>query len=363
MQKLKDVCTLRQIKRLYSKDVKIKKQSSGNVKIFTAGLFEGYTTKEQAGDIIHSGEVIVISNGGNCNIRYYNGDFITAKNYIVDVEEGLLAKYLFYYLQNNRDTVQALYKGWGVKLLKAKDFLNLDIFVPSIEKQKQIVCILDMLTHYTNNYNTNLNDKTSQFEAIREQLFDFESGIGKKLLNGQKVEWKKLGNSEFFEIANSGRKPVKSDLRISGNIPYYGANNIQDYVEDYTHDGEYVLIAEDGSASLENYSIQYANGKFWANNHVHVIRGTSEVNTRYLYHYLRIVNFIPFLSGGGRAKLTKGKMVDVAIPIPPISVQREIVEILDKFDSLTQSLTEGLPREIELRQKQYEYYRNELLNL
>lgn len=109
---------------------------------------------------------------------------------------------------------------------------------------------------------------------------------------------------------------MKASLRVVGKTPYYGANNIQDYIEGHTHEGVYVLIAEDGSASLENYSIQYASEKFWANNHVHVARGTSVLNSRYLYHYLCIVNFVPFLSGGGRTKLTKGKLVEIPIPIP-----------------------------------------------
>ena len=137
-----------------------------------------------------------------------------------------------------------------------------------------------------------------------------------QLLDGVEVEWKALGDDQFFEIANSGRKPVKASLRIAGERPYYGANNIQDYVGGYTHDGKYALIAEDGSASLESYSIQYASGKFWANNHVHVVRGVSEVDTRYLYHFLTTVNFIPFLTGGARAKLTRGNLVAIQIPIP-----------------------------------------------
>ncbi len=64
-----------------------------------------------------------------------------------------------------------------------------------------------------------------------------------KLLDGVEVEWKPLGDESFFEIANSGREPVKASLRVSGEIPYYGANNIQDYVEGHTHDGEFLLIA------------------------------------------------------------------------------------------------------------------------
>ncbi|MDE5307005.1 restriction endonuclease subunit S [Providencia stuartii] len=186
-----------------------------------------------------------------------------------------------------------------------------------------------------------------------------------KLLDGVDVEWTTLGNEHAVEIANSGRKPVKAALRVAGETPYYGANNIQDYVDGYTHAGEFVLIAEDGSASLENYSIQYATGRFWANNHVHVVRGKEGLNTRYLYHYLCIVNFVPFLSGGGRAKLTKGKLVDIPLPIPcpdnpekSLAIQSEIVRILDKFTALTAELT----AELNMRKKQYNYYRDQLLS-
>ena len=186
-----------------------------------------------------------------------------------------------------------------------------------------------------------------------------------KLLDGVEVEWRNLGDTSLFEIANNGRKPVKASLRIAGETPYYGANNIQDYVDGYTHDGEYVLIAEDGSASLENYSIQYATGKFWANNHVHVVRGKERIHSRFLYHYLCIVNFLPFLTGGGRAKLTKGQLIEIPVPIPcpdnpekSLAIQSEIVRILDKFTALTAELT----AELTMRKKQYNYYRDKLLS-
>jgi type I restriction enzyme S subunit len=180
----------------------------------------------------------------------------------------------------------------------------------------------------------------------------------KKLLKDVELDYTILGNENFVEIANSGRKPVKASLRVAGEIPYYGANNIQDYVEGFTHEGEYILIAEDGSNNLENYSIQYAAGKFWANNHVHVIRGVKNLTTKYLYHYLKTVKFIPFLSGGDRAKLTKGKLVEIPIVIPPLSVQKEIVRILDTFTKLIAELI----AELTTRKKQYNYYREKLLS-
>ena len=232
----------------------------------------------------------------------------------------------------------------------------------SLRIQGEIVRILDKFTglkvELTAQLGAELTARKKQYEYYRNKLLTFDD-----------VEWKALGDRHFFEVLDRERKPIKADLRTPGATPYYGANNIQDYVNGYTHDGEYVLIAEDGSASLENYSIQYTTGKFWANNHVHVVCGKSIVNTRFLYHYLGIVNFIPFLTGVGRPKLTRKKMVEIPIPIPfpdnqekSLAEQARIVSILDKFDMLLNSISKGLPREIELRQKQYEYYRNLLLD-
>ncbi len=183
-----------------------------------------------------------------------------------------------------------------------------------------------------------------------------------KLLQNLKIEWTTLGNANYIELADKKRKAVKSSNRIEGNIPYYGANNIQDYVDDYTHDGTYVLVAEDGTTSVERYSIQWATGKFWANNHVHVLRAIDGLDNRFLFHYLHIVNFVPFLTGGGRAKLTKAKLLEIPIPIPypddiekSLALQRRIVDILDKFTELE--------AELEGRKRQYEYYRNKLLSI
>ncbi|MFA5577827.1 MAG: restriction endonuclease subunit S, partial [Tissierellaceae bacterium] len=173
------------------------------------------------------------------------------------------------------------------------------------------------------------------------------------------VEYAKLG--ECCEIEDNKRKPIKANNRIKGKTPYYGANNIQDYVEGFTHDGKYTLIAEDGSVSLENYSIQYVEGKFWANNHIHVVKGNTKLNTKFLYHYLTSFNFIPFLTGSTRAKLNKSRMVNIPVPLPPLPVQVEIVRILDNFTELTAELQEELNKELTARKRQYEYYRDELL--
>lgn len=242
--------------------------------------------------------------------------------------------------------------------------------IPPLAIQNEIVRILDTMTALTSELTSELNLRKLQYQHYRDSLLNFgthtDSEASKQAIiatgNRKNATWSTLGDENFVEISNSARKPVKASLRKSGSIPYYGANNIQDYVDGCTHDGTYVLIAEDGSASLESYSIQYAEGKFWANNHVHVVRGKNQLDTRFLYYYLHTVNFMPFLPNKDRAKLTKADMMKIPIPVPSKEEQARIVAILDKFDTLTHSITEGLPREIALRQKQYEHYRDLLLS-
>lgn len=182
-----------------------------------------------------------------------------------------------------------------------------------------------------------------------------------RLLQGAPVEWTTLEDTRFVELANRARRPVKASERIPGSIPYYGANNIQDYVDGYTHSGTYILLAEDGSASIDNYSIQWATGLFWANNHVHVLKVQGQLNSRFLYHYLKTVNYAPFLLGGERAKLTQKNLLRIPIPIPPVAVQEEVVRVLDKFTALEAELEVALSTELDCRKRQYQYYRDALL--
>ena len=97
--------------------------------------------------------------------------------------------------------------------------------------------------------------------------------------------------------------PVAESKRIAGNTPYYGANGIQDYVEGYTHDGEFVLVAEDGASDLKNYPVQYVNRRIWVNNHAHVLQANEQNYTMFLKYLINATNMESVLVGGGRAKL------------------------------------------------------------
>lgn len=171
------------------------------------------------------------------------------------------------------------------------------------------------------------------------------------------VEYKEL--EKCCEILDKKRKPVVKSARISGEYPYYGANGVQDYVFDYIFDGEFVLVGEDGSVITDKGTpvVTWASGKIWVNNHAHIISEINGVLLRYLYYYLQTVDVTSFIHGN-IPKLTGKDFKNIKIPIPPIPVQQEIVRILDGFTELEKELE----KELEARRKQYEYYRDKLLD-
>lgn len=175
------------------------------------------------------------------------------------------------------------------------------------------------------------------------------------------IEYKPL--EECCIILDKQRKPVTKSARQKGEYRYYGANGIQDYVSDYIFDGTFVLVGEDGSVMTSNGKpiVNWAEGKIWVNNHAHIIAEKEGTSLRYLYHLLQTID-VRNLIHGNIPKLTQGDFKSLQIPLPPLSIQSEIVHILDSFTLLTAQLTAQLTAELTARQKQYEYYRDTLLS-
>ncbi len=172
------------------------------------------------------------------------------------------------------------------------------------------------------------------------------------------VEWKKLG--EVCEILDSRRKPVSKSDRSQGAYPYYGANGIQDYVDDYIFDGTYLLMGEDGSVINKDKSpvLHWATGKIWVNNHAHVLSQNESSLLRYLYYVLQCTD-VSDIVRGVPPKINQANMRNLVVPVPSLSEQQRIVGILDTFTSSIENLKE----QISQRRKQYEYYRDQLLDL
>lgn len=148
-------------------------------------------------------------------------------------------------------------------------------------------------------------------------------------------DWKQRKVSELADRYDNLRVPITASERVAGETPYYGANGIQDYVEGFTHDGEFILVAEDGANDLQNYPVQYVDGKVWVNNHAHVLQAKEEtVDNKFLMNALKHTNIEPYLVGGGRAKLNADVMMKIDFKVPKLLEQVQLGKFFDNLDHL-----------------------------
>lgn len=215
----------------------------------------------------------------------------------------------------------------------------------SLEIQAEIVRILDAFSAVTAELAAELAARKKQYNYYRDQLLSFKEGD---------VEWKTLG--EITKSIASGRNKKRSDI---GLFPVYGSTGTIGFSNEAPYFGDTLLVARVGAnAGLVNA----VKGEFDVSDNTLIIRPIEEWNIRFAFHLLKYMNLNQYAVGGGIPLITGALLKSLKVPFPPLNEQLRIASILDKFDTLTNSITEGLPREIELRQKQYEYYRNLLLN-
>lgn len=152
---------------------------------------------------------------------------------------------------------------------------------------------------------------------------------------------KKLGN--LCVVLDSQRKPVAKINRKKGIFPYYGANGLLDYVDDYIFEGKYVLLGEDGANWDSNASSSYiVDGKIWVNNHAHVIKVNNLLNDEYLVYYLNYKDLNKYISGAIIKKLTQSSLKEINIEYPDLSFQEKIVSELDKISEMISKYDEQL---------------------
>lgn len=164
-------------------------------------------------------------------------------------------------------------------------------------------------------------------------------------------DWEVVALGEYVNIFDNQRIPVSASNRIFGNIPYYGANGIQDYVNGFTHDGEFVLVAEDGANDLINYPVQYTTGKIWVNNHAHVLQGKKNILcNKFLAYCISSMNISHYLVGGTRAKLNGSTLKQIEILCPQYKEQTAIAQILGDMDSEIKALQAQIEKLREIKQ-------------
>jgi len=312
--------------------------------VLTAGktFILGYT--DEANGIYKASEtpVIIFDDFTTAN-KWVDFDFkakSSAMKMITSKDESeVLLKYIYYWLNTlPSDLIDGDHKRQWIS-----NFSNKFIPVPSLTVQSEIVRILDNFTELTVELTVELTARKKQYQFYRDRLLTFEDG---------EVEFKRLG--EVAKIKNG-----KDWKKIGqGNIPVYGSGGIMGSVDTPIYSKVSVLIPRKGTIT----NIFYTEEPFWNVDTIfYTIINEEVIIPKYFYYFMSNYNLSSLSTDSTRPSLTQTILNKILIPIPPLQVQQKIVSILDKFDTLTSSISEGLPHEIELRQKQYEYYRDLLL--
>jgi len=305
--------------------------------------------------IIRKGDILVAMSGATTGkIGIYNHNNISYLNQrvgkFIPHEEILENRYLYHFLLSQYQVIYIMAGGGAQPNLSSNKLLNdLLIPIPSKSGQERIVSILDTFTSSIANLKEQIKERRKQYEHYRDQLLDLEGKEG--------VEMKNL--PQISVNLDSKRKPITSSKRKSGPYPYYGASGIVDYVEGYLFDGNYLLISEDGANLLARTTpiAFHIEGKNWVNNHAHVLAFEGLITQKYVEIYLNMIDLTPWINGAAQPKLNQDNLNRILIPIPLKQEQSRIVSILDQFEASIANLEAQLKE----REKQYEYYRNQLL--
>ncbi|EFH7639990.1 restriction endonuclease subunit S [Escherichia coli] len=304
------------------------------------------------------GQTIVIAGSGAYAgfVSWWEEPIFVSDAFTVKPHNILLPRYCYHFLMNMQQQLHEFKSGGGVPHVYPRDVSPILIPIPcpdtpekSLAIQSEIVRILDKFTALTAELTAELDMRKKQYNYYRDQLLSFKEG---------EVEWKTLGEVAQFKrgtaITQKQTTPGEIPVVANGPIPTY-------FHSESNRQGETIVIARSGAYA--GY-VSFWNQPIFLTDAFSVHSDLKIVKPKFIYHVLqnKQEHIHAMKKGAGVPHVRVKEFETYDIPIPPITEQERIVSILDKFDTLTNSITEGLPREIELRQKQYEYYRDLLFS-
>lgn len=344
---------------------------------------------------VHEGDVIIsLVRPYLKNIAYIGSDLKDAVAstafYVCGPSKAHCNKYLYYYSKSDVMTtyLNLRAKGHNSPSVRNSDFLNTPFPLPPLPEQKRIVDRVESLLGKINEAKELIEEAKETFETRRAAILAkaFRGELTKKwreqhpdiepadLLLAQGEEdsleetkksskqkiapppanfpyelpkgwrWVKFGSC--VENHNGKRVPVSGKERENrkGPFPYYGASGVIDSIDGYTHDGEFVLIGEDGANLISrNKPIAFlAKGKIWVNNHAHVVSCRIGILNDYLCHYINSIDLRPYVTGSAQPKLTKKMLNTIPIPLPSKEEQQEIVSLINNVFEAEKLVEENL---------------------
>ena len=287
--------------------------------------------------------------------------------------EKILGKYFVYFTQSDffANEKRKYAKGTKVIDVSATDMAKILIPIPPLDVQAEIVRILDAFTAVTAELTAELNMREKQYQYYRDKLLSFsdvsietdsnrqqQTALSERIANNVKqnhqIIWKSLG--EVCHKIISGKNKDRID---DGKYPIFGSTGVIGRTNLKVYDKEQLLVARVGANAG---FVHIANGEYDVSDNTLIIQNKEDTSLKFLYYLLTNMNLNQFAKGAGQPLITASQLKLLKIPVPPLNEQKRIANVLDKFEMLTNSITEGLPKEIALRQQQYEYYREQLID-
>lgn len=361
---LKDILIRTKGTKITAAEMKILHKDNAPLKIFAGGKtfalvnFEDIPEKD-----INKNPSIIVKSRGIIEFEYYDKPF-SHKNEMWSYysnDKNINIKYIYYVLKNQEPYFQNLGSKMQMPQIATPDTDKYLVPIPPLPVQTEIVKILDALTALTSELTSELILRQKQYEYYREKLLNIDEmnkvielgDVGpvrmcKRILKNQTAS---SGDIPFYKIGTFGKKP---DAYISNEL-------FQEYKQKYSYPkkGD-ILISASGTIG-RTVIFDGENSYFQDSNIVWIDNDETLVLNKYLYHFYKIAKW-GIAEGGTIQRLYNDNLKKVKISIPPLKEQHRIVSILDKFETLTNSITEGLPLAIEQSQKRYEYYRELLLD-
>ncbi|TAN35166.1 restriction endonuclease subunit S [Patescibacteria group bacterium] len=246
-----------------------------------------------------------------------------------------------HFISSKRDEIHGKGTGATFPNVSGTTLADFEMVVPPLPEQRRIVGILDEafegIATVKANAEKNLQNARALFESHLQSVFT-QRGKG----------WVKKPLGDLCDVLDNQRKPITKRDRVPGDIPYYGANGIQDYVDGFIFDEPLVLVGEDGAKwGAEERTAFAVSGKCWVNNHAHVLRpNRSILLDHWLIFFLNSSDLNECVSGLTVPKLNQGSLREIPIPVPPLPVQKELTENARELDSETQRLASLYERKL-----------------
>lgn len=355
-RKLGEVCEIKRGVRVVKNDL----INDGKYPVFQNSLIPlGYYDKNNYPANI----TFVISAGAAGEIGYTEEPIWAADDCLTIISpNNIINKFIYYCLIANKLFFVSKVRRASVPRLSRTVVDNFEIPIPPLEIQSEIVRILDTFTAHTAELQAELQARKEQYEYYRNKSLTFDE-------NDERVKWIKLG-----EIGNTCmcKRIMKHQTSDIGEVPFFKIGTFgkeadafisyelyDEYKNKYSfpRKGEILISASGTIGRTVIYDGQDAY--FQDSNIIWIQNDESKVLNKYLYYYYQIIEWN--VEGGTIKRLYNTNLSKTIIAYPPLSEQKRIISILDKFESLVNDLSEGLPAEIAAVQEQYEYYRNKLL--